>query len=159
MKAQLSEIMYNITSETFEKMAFIFAEQNPEPGADETAFSGATVASVSFTGPTGGSLCMAISGEVLPELSANMLGMDEDETTSEQHADALRETMNVICGNLLPAIAGDKAVFDIDAPEIIVTSYSESYGGKQHVARARLEMDEGFCEMFLFIDDTTCLEI
>jgi len=153
MEAQLSEIISSIAAVTLEQMAFIFSEPDPDPGPGETEFSDATVVSVSFIGPVSGSLCMTIPSETLPELSANMLGVDEADTTPEQHADALKETMNVICGNLLPAMAGDKAIFDINAPEIV-----ETHGGEEPVARARLELEEGYCRLFLYIDDMTHLK-
>ena len=52
---------------------------------------------------------------MLPGLAANMLGVDEAPGSAEQ-ADALGELANVLCGNLLPAIAGEQHVFILEAP-------------------------------------------
>ena len=64
---------------------------------------------------------MAVTQQTAQELTENMLGLDEGEAeiSSDDQADALKETINVICGNLLPAIAGKDAVFDIQPPEIL----------------------------------------
>ena len=115
MRAKLEEIMSQVTIDTLEKLAFMFAfsdEGEEDPTGDSTI-----AGSVSFTGPFSGTLVMTMSIEALKELAANMLGFDDGEETTQDHRfDALKETMNVICGNLLPAISGDEVVFDIGVP-------------------------------------------
>lgn len=101
---------------------------------------------------------MTISTEVLQELAANMLGLDDEEgITEDQRFDALKETMNVICGNLLPAIAGDEVVFDIDMPEILpagqeVRKAARIPDERELSAKVSLDLDEGQCSFLLFLD-------
>jgi CheY-specific phosphatase CheX len=70
-----------------------------------------------YSGPFKGCLLVLLSPEVLSILSSNMLGRDDSPDESVEH-DALREMANVICGNSLPAIFGDKEPFHLGAPEV-----------------------------------------
>jgi len=156
MRARLEERMSQVAIDTLEKLAFMFAfsdEGGQDPPAD-SAVSG----SVSFTGPFSGTLLVAMSIEVLQELAGNMLGLDDGEETTQDHrSDALRETMNVICGNLLPAISGDEVVFDIGAPKVIPADQEMKKNagipdGVVPSAKVNLDLDEGQCVLFLFLD-------
>lgn len=156
MKAKLEEIMSKVTIDTLEKLAFMFAF--PYEGEEGEPRDSMVAGSVSFTGPFSGTLVMTISIEVLQELAANMLGLDDGEEPTEDHrSDALKETMNVICGNLLPAIAGDEVIFDIGVPEVLPADQEMKKGagipdGLDPSAKVNLDLDEGQCCLFLFLD-------
>ena len=98
---------------------------------------------------------MKVSTEALHELAANMLGVDEDdETTSGQQYDALKETLNVICGNLIPAIAGGLEIFDIDPPEILTDGDTLEKGSDHKLmSKVKLMLEDGQCDLFLFTDE------
>jgi chemotaxis protein CheY-P-specific phosphatase CheC len=154
MNRQNNEILSRVVAETLEQLAFLFSF--PADGEAETAIDSGVAARVLFAGPFSGALVIIVSSQVLSELTANMLGVDgEDETTSEQKDDALKETINVICGNLLPAIAGKQAVFDIDAPEIItedeeIKGAVETHEGLPPTSEVILEIDGEPCRVCLF---------
>jgi chemotaxis protein CheY-P-specific phosphatase CheC len=156
MRAKFEEIMSQVTIETLEKLAFMFAF--PGEGEEDHPRDSMVAGSVSFTGPFSGTLVMTISIEVLHELAANMLGLDDGEETTEDHrSDAFKETMNVICGNLLPPIAGDEVVFDIGVPGILSADQEMKKGagipdGLKPSAKVILDLDEGQCILFLFLD-------
>jgi CheY-specific phosphatase CheX len=76
------------------------------------------VVEIGFRGPLTGSLVLAVAGDILPTIVANMLG-EEGADTPQARYDALGELGNVICGNALPAIAGAQAIFDIDPPKLV----------------------------------------
>lgn len=85
---------------------------------------------------------------MLPVIAANMLG-EEEPVAEELMADALGEIANVICGNALPAIAGKKEVFRLQPPAPLA-------GGAEitaPAAKAALALDEGFAEVFLYLDE------
>jgi chemotaxis protein CheX len=152
MTPRFNEILAKEASDTLVKLAFLFTfpEEDRERFEDETAVA----VQVNFRGPFGGTLAMVISEAVLQELAANMLGLDEDEEIeASQKQDAVRETLNIICGNLLPAIAGRQAVFDIAAPEIFTPSgeFTDT-GTRTPVAVARMGLDEGGCDLFLYVN-------
>jgi chemotaxis protein CheY-P-specific phosphatase CheC len=145
MKEQIEKILYRVTEEVLGKLAFIFSF----PQEDREVMTGpAASASVSFTGPFSGRLLMRISETVLPDMAGNMLGVEKNETTAEHHYDALKELINVICGNLLPRIGGRKAIFNVGTPQIISDDIPDPAA---LTALAKMEMDEGECDLFLFI--------
>ena len=158
MKNRLEKILSDVAVDILEKLAFIFAFPNgeKETGQQEPV----VVASVAFNGFFSGALIMRISAKVLPELAANMLGSDEEEMTLDQQWDALRETINVICGNILPTIAGEQEVFNIDPPQILAQDGTEKcHNERKPASIARLALGEGSCDLLLFIDDPIPLEL
>ncbi len=61
-----------------------------------------------------------------PEIAANVLGLEpDDEFVRERPGDSLKELLNVTCGNLLPALAGEEPVFDLTVPELRVITETE----------------------------------
>lgn len=156
MNEQIKEILSRVAVETLEQLAFIFSF--PEDGPVEIDYDSVMAVSVSFTGPFTGGLVMTASPQVLLELAVNMLGVDDDEVpTLDQQYDALKEAMNIICGNLLPAIAGKQAVFDIGSPEIItggeaIKEATEKYNGRSPTSMVRLDLDGEQCTLYLFGD-------
>lgn len=145
---ELNDVLVKIAVDALEKLAFMFAF----PEDDETLIPDELplTARTTFSGPFCGTLLMSFSETVLPELTANMLGVDEEETSPEQQMDACRETLNVICGNLLPAIAGDQAVFSITMPEVLAQGARPT--ATPPTARAVLSIDDAWCELRLLID-------
>ncbi len=152
MDEQFEKTLSNIAIETFEKLAFLFAF--PADEADTGQPDSMVTAGVSFAGSFSGTLIIKVSAEALPELAANMLGVDEDEeTTLDQQHDALKETLNVICGNLLPEIAGRQEVFNIDSPQIVTVEQTiEKNPDRSSTYHVKLALDDGQCELLLFID-------
>ena len=153
MNEKISKILEGIAGETFEGLAFMFGF----PEEDENADSGESmvVTRVGFQGPFSGQLTMAVTQQTVQELTENMLGLDdgEEEVSPDDQADALKETINVICGNLLPAIAGKDAVFDIHPPEILAdTSSLEKTSHGELMSVAKLSIDDEPCHLSLFID-------
>ena len=147
MTTEIDEILAREAADTMEKLAFIFtypAEDGDDPDGDGVA------ARVAFTGAFAGSMMIRIASSVLPELTANMLGLDDGApVAAEQQHDALKEALNIICGNVLPAIAGKTAVFDL-APPVILAAPADPPAG--HLAgRAVLALDEGTLQLWLHI--------
>lgn len=97
---------------TLEEMGFLFAME-AEPG-EEKGTDGVAV-QVGFRGPSTGAVRLEMSASILPMLAANMLAMDGEPGRILQ-MDALGELANIVCGNVLPGLAGPRAVFDLDHP-------------------------------------------
>ncbi len=119
MNRPTSELLTGVVVDTLEKMAFLFAFSQEANGSGAVTEPLET-AEVSFCGPCSGRLQFGLSASVMTELAGNMLGAEDTATLSieEQH-DALKELVNVICGNLLPAIGGQEAEFSIGSPQIV----------------------------------------
>jgi CheY-specific phosphatase CheX len=101
---------------------------------------------VDFEGPVTGTLELRVSALVLPGLAINMLG--EFETPSDEvQRDALGEVANVITGNVLPRLAGAKAVFRLHPPRAIGPASGPA------TAVADVGLDEGRAELRLLITE------
>jgi len=154
MSEQLKEILSRVAGETLEQLAFMFSL--PEDERSCMIPDSAVAATIPFSGSFSGKLVMIVSTLFLPELAANMLGVDEEEIVLNQQHDALKETINIICGNLLPAIAGNEVVFNIDAPVIIteVEAIKDVIKDNDNklATMVKLNIEESECDLFLFID-------
>jgi hypothetical protein len=159
MNEMIRDLLARVSIDTMQKLAFIFAAPEDDPGdeIDQVDLDNLAMAKVTFGGPFSGCLVMAISKHVLPELTLNMLGMDSDEDTPvqvEQQYDVLKETLNIICGNVLPEIGGKKSVFNLGSPEIMENPEKlpngEAYSQK---ITAYLSVDDGQCSVSLLLKD------
>ena len=152
MEQQVKNILAGVTNETLEKLAFLFAFPDDERDSDgpQPAIAGR----VGFNGFFSGSLVIRIASSVVRELSVNMLGLDDDDEISpEDQQDAFKELLNVICGNALPAIAGDHVEFNIEAPEILSESHASfALNKNKPLCVCRLMIDEGFCDVYFLIE-------
>jgi len=108
------DLLARVAQETFETLAFMYSvhEQDAPSGPPVTA-------EVNFRGPVHGRLVLTVSDTMLSALGSNMLGDDDMQAASDdQQRDALKEVLNVICGNLLPMLYNQYDVFDVQAPVI-----------------------------------------
>ena len=80
----------------------------------------------------------------IPIIAANMLG-EEDAPSKTLQYDALGEIANVICGNMLPGIAGSNDVFHVSAPKM-----AESID-LPPVAEVQVGLGLGRADLLLFV--------
>jgi CheY-specific phosphatase CheX len=113
MPSALVSPLAEVAAEAFAHLAFLFVE--PQEATSVVATDADAVAVVSFTGPLTGAVLMQVSRGVLPQVAAAMLGVDET-PNGEAQRDALGELANIVAGNLLPRVAGTRAVFTLAAP-------------------------------------------
>jgi CheY-specific phosphatase CheX len=151
MSAAISEILTGVVADTLEKLAFLFAVPLEGPAPEDTQAL-ATVR-VRFSGPLCGGMQLSLSQPVLAELAGNMLGADDGSALSadEQH-DALRELINVICGNLLPLICGNSAEFNIQTPFIPAAGASANSEFGPANAVSNLAVESGICLVALQLE-------
>jgi CheY-specific phosphatase CheX len=113
LQQKLSEVLENV----LEQFAFMFCDSTtpdeiPEP-------SGVLLhTSMQFNGPSSGSLDMMTPQALAIEIAANAMGIEQEEEAAAGASDALRELLNIICGQMLTAFAGDEPVFDITIPNV-----------------------------------------
>ncbi|MBS3820350.1 MAG: hypothetical protein GVY16_07295 [Planctomycetes bacterium] len=147
-----SDTLWTVGEETFESLAFML----PMPEDEDPAADGwAHVCRVEFTGPFGGTVFVAISPGMLDPLAANMLGIESGDDTPEgvQKEDAIKELLNVVCGNLLPAIAGSQEVFHIASPTLLDEPVvPQKIDGLEQRGRAKMTLDSGRAMLVLFVD-------
>lgn len=144
---KLEEILFEVGATVFANLAFLLPEETSAVSQEKGAFEKA--ASISFFGPAIGRLTVTLYGVVAVELAANMLGLTEaaDEKIVD---DALCEIANVICGNLLPLVAGPKRVFHLHAPQIIDREEVEQEL-MQPSAQARIGFERGAARLQYYV--------
>lgn len=140
MMQELDQALSLAATRTFEELCCVWAEPWPADEAEPELAHGAAVA---FEGPRAGWLELYVSARTLPPLTATMLG--DDEAPELMQIDALGELANVICGNLLPAVAGADAVFRLGSPGPVPKTTSEP------TALVRLQLDFGAAELRLHL--------
>lgn len=146
--SQIETQLYQTAALTFEELVFMFPM--PELGDEYAKASPEATATVDFRGPIDGRLEISVAGGLLPVLAANMLGQNDVPTDREQ-LDALGEVANVICGNVLPKLAGSVEVFHIDAPRVTPGQGALDFEGAGPTATTSLPLSDGKAELKLFI--------
>ena len=148
MSKKLETELYKAATLTFEELGFLL----PTPEIDEQQLNAQVEAAVSvdFEGPFSGKLLVRICGGLLPMITANMLGEDDAPSKTLQY-DALGEIANVICGNMLPCIAGSKDVFHVSAPIM-----AESIDSPP-VAEVQVGLGLGRADLLLFVSRYSAL--
>jgi len=102
---------------TFESLAML--PSSATLSAAEAAAPIAFGVRVDFEGPLRGRLELRVTADVACCVAENMLGLPIAlETDATLVRDALGEVANVVCGNVLPELAGRDAVFHLGAPQI-----------------------------------------
>ncbi|MBK7644701.1 MAG: chemotaxis protein CheX [Planctomycetes bacterium] len=139
--------LYQSAARTFEEVCFLLTLR--EPGPELPAASEREIGvRIGFDGVFHGALEITCPASIAEHLANSMLGGDKP--TAQQRQDAFGEISNVITGNLLPSIAGDKLVFDVTAPATLEGQQPLPWGPS---ARVRLRSDEGPIDLVLYIED------
>jgi len=149
MSKQHDDVLQNVAEDTFESLAFLL----PMPESDESVDCPSATVTVDFAGPFNGRLVLTLPTAALAELAGNMLGLDDEEgVPTESRTDAMKELGNVVCGNVLPAIAGTSAVFDVAAPKLVSSPDLPDRDGLLPAAEARIFLDSGPAAVELLTD-------
>jgi len=96
--------------EVFEKMFYVFLEPLDAEGNEYDM-----EAAIRFEGSLSGEIRILLSMDIVKAMIHNMLGLKEDEITTQRMEDCSKEAVNVICGNFLGKLNSAK-VFNLSAP-------------------------------------------
>lgn len=149
MNNKLEQELFKAATSTFEEFCFMFPAPEMEGELEDIEFGKAAL--VHFQGPFKGKLIVKASENLMTTIAENMLG--EDLLTEKQRNDALGEVGNVICGNVLPGLAGAKAVFNIDSPQIVTIEELADIQPTKNTIAVKLPLDEGLVDLKIIIDD------
>lgn len=114
---QKTATLATIFSEVLANLAFMFSDNEDDsiPSAGDVWLE----TEIGYRGPQNGTLRFWCTREFTEQLVANLLGIDpENEDVEAQAADAVKEFMNIVCGQLITAIHGTEAVFDLTIPTL-----------------------------------------
>lgn len=75
-------------------------------------------ATLDFNGPFIGRCCLLLPVELIKEMTANFLGLEEEEVIEEQEKDTLKEALNMIGGQML-SLADKEGVCQLGIPELV----------------------------------------
>ncbi len=104
-----------IFSETLANLAFMFTDDDiPFDPADEAWFE----TSIRYNGPRAGELRLLCDRAFMTSLAGNLLGIEPDDPEADvKGVDAVKELMNILCGQLVTDFHGSDAVFNLSIPE------------------------------------------
>ena len=119
----IRDALNEVVARVFQQTAFMFPEPADMPEGMPAAGEAFIVVSLSFAGDRTGDISLMLPEVVCRELAANLLGEDiTDDRLRETALDAAKETLNIIAGQLLIQMYGDKALFNLSAPEVKETA-------------------------------------
>jgi len=107
---KIEETMRLSIFDVFEKMFYIFLEPLDDE-SDEYDME----AAIRFEGSMSGEIRILLSMDIMKTMIQNMLGLKEDEITTQRIEDCSKEAVNVICGNFLGKLNSTK-VFNLLPP-------------------------------------------
>ncbi|MBN1594331.1 response regulator [candidate division FCPU426 bacterium] len=151
------KLLRDVAQEVFENLVFMTIA----PPEENSAQSGQTRwVQVAFGGPFSGTMFLGMTQDLVPELTADMLGVEAKALNVEQQKDALAELANIICGNLLARLAGSKPVFEMSAPMMMSTNIqgARPEGNGQQTA-VRLCLERGWVDLQLNLNTALPREI
>lgn len=114
MPAEHQDQLIEVFTRVAERITFMFAEPAEKDSIEAPASEFRRV-HIAFNGDFAGELTMWIPLDARTEITANVLGEDEDEC--EATDDTLGELMNMVCGNFLTQIVGYEGVLNLTPPE------------------------------------------
>jgi hypothetical protein len=97
-------------SNVMETMFFLPVQFLDGPQTLDQWFSGegrVLEAFIEFKGSRSGSVSLFVPGPGLEEMSANILGLDANESSEEQVRDTLKEAINMMAGQMLSLLDGE----------------------------------------------------
>jgi len=126
--------------EVFENLCFMMPSPTDGSIPPDAGSLSRVVLAVDFGGAGRGTLHLTLPDTMIASVASSMLGEDGPLELSEQY-EAACELANIVCGNVLPLIAGDRAVFDLQSPRVIATMDADL--GDLFDVSARVLLDEG----------------
>ena len=127
MPEAIETAVFESAAKVFETSAFMsvypWEDGNELPMPDISA-------TMKFSGHSNGWLTLQLVSRILDMLAENMLGEPpEGDDADEKRQDALKEVLNMICGNFLTQWAGEEPVFELSPPTIVDLNTPESNEG------------------------------
>jgi CheY-specific phosphatase CheX len=119
MDPERRAMLFAVVAEVLERQAFMFATEGP-PAEEVTAPDTSLHAAMGFTGTVRGTMELAAPVELCTELTGNLLGLEPDDPAARADAaDALKELLNVVCGQYLSTAYGSQPVFRLSIPSVV----------------------------------------
>ena len=129
MQDQRTTTLTTVLSEVLANLAFMFTDDG-EVGSPVGERWLET--SISYGGFMSGTLRLTCAATFATQLAANLLGVASSEKITEQESnDAVKEFMNVVCGQYVTTAYGTEDVFNLTIPEVLERSTTPRFGDPQ----------------------------
>ncbi len=117
MNTQTRNMLLESVIDVLERFTLVFADpQENTPLQKSSVYMHSTM---TFSGPDQGVLAVSAPLPLCREMAANVLGIiDTEEVSTEQAGDALKELVNVVCGDFVTRLYGENALVDISVPSL-----------------------------------------
>lgn len=142
MTSDLTTLLADVATDVLEQQAFAFVEPcfDMQP---ETPKAPILCLSISYQGPTCGKLTLWMPHHLSIDLAINILGTDNnDDFAKEDAPDAMKEVLNVICGQMLTSAYGVHEVFSLSIPTCQNLSETEWETAKKRAHVVELYVDD-----------------
>lgn len=104
-------------SNVLANLAFMFTDEDQADVAEADVW---LETKIGYKGPLAGILAFRCTRSFTVALAANLLGVDPDDDDAESQADdAVKEFMNIVCGQFVTCYHGEQAAFDLTIPEVV----------------------------------------
>ncbi len=116
MQSQTTATLTTVLSDVLADLAFMFCD-----GGEYTEQPGETwlETSITYSGGVSGDLRLICTRTFAEQLAENLLGIESGEEISKQEStDAVREFMNVVCGQFVTAAHGTEDIFNLTIPTV-----------------------------------------
>jgi len=136
-----ADYLREATLEVFETMAFLAVDPGPPREPTDGALRGELVCSLCFTGSASGVVLFSCPISLARSITANMLGIEEDEITQESEVgDAMGEVTNMIAGGIKSRWVAEGARMELTIPVVsMASSVQANFGGTAAVEGARID--------------------
>jgi len=105
-----------VVTDVLGDLAFMVSDDEPLPPPPGAVW---LECEITYRGPQSGTLRCWCTRDFAVQLAANLLGIEPDEGDASTSAeDAVREFMNVLCGQLVTAWHGTSPVFTLSIPTV-----------------------------------------
>ena len=123
MKIEDADILSDVFMTVAQQQAFIFSDKAQLDEADFPIDATPLMLGViGFQGPCSGTIKMSMPESVCDLIADNILGLEEGSAKNmrDEAKDVIAELLNVLCGQFLTAVEGDKPVFNLSVPQISI---------------------------------------
>lgn len=104
-------------SSVLESTAFTLIEPLHDMENSEDKSSCETGALLRFTGPFSGTLVAMTSEKLAGMIAADMVGLEDEFSGRVDRYDAMKEILNIICGEFLPCIFHGQDDYSVESPK------------------------------------------
>ncbi len=111
------EFLAESLQSVIEKMVFMITDALDDDELDTGAVD-LLRAEMEFSGSRSGKAVLAAQSDLCAEIAENILGIDHDDVDQSSLEDALREILNMTCGQYLTSRWGEEQVFDLTVPGV-----------------------------------------